>query len=62
MECGDYNCATYEKEIEICVLDSDNIVGKDEASIEPLIGRGLFDFFDVIFKGEDKHVCLYHVK
>jgi len=48
-----------EKEIEICVIDVEKIIGKDDASIEPCIGRGLLDFFNVLFKGVEKNLCVY---
>lgn len=49
-----------QKEVEIWVVNPNRIVDhKDKESII-LLGRGFMDYFDVMFKGKEGKIALFH--
>lgn len=51
-----------EREIEIWVVNPQKIVGYEDKDGIILLGRGLMDNFDVMFKGKDGKIALYKPK
>lgn len=52
-----------EKEIVVSVIDPEKFFEEEETEIEPvipLIGLGVFNDYDVLFKGKAKKVALFH--
>ena len=54
-----------KQKIIVSVIDPEKFFEEEETRIEivePLIGRGVLDNFDVIFKGKKKRILLFHSK
>lgn len=54
-----------EKEIEVCVVDPEKIFEQDEEEPKikippPVIGRGILDSYDVLFKGKERKIAVFH--
>lgn len=54
-----------EKEIAVSVIDPKKFFEEEEAEIEtivPLIGLGVFNEYDVMFKGKKREIALFHAE
>lgn len=52
-----------EKEIIVSVIDPKKFFEEEEAEVEPvipMIGLGLFNEYDVLFKGKKREIALFH--
>jgi predicted aspartyl protease len=52
-----------EKEIVVSVTDPEKFFEEEETEIEtvmPLIGLGVFNEYDVMFKGKDRKIAIFH--
>ena len=67
---GDYYKAIFqidgeEKEIVVSVVDPEKFFEEEEPKIgmiEPLLGRGLLNEYDVLFKGKERKIALFHAE
>jgi len=50
-----------EREIEVVVIDPEEFfeIEEGEKNVEPLLGRGFLDEFEVLFKGPKKKIVFY---
>ena len=52
-----------EEEVVVCVTDPVKFFEEEELEIEivePLLGRGVLDNYDIMFKGKKKKILLFH--
>jgi len=52
-----------EEEVIVSVIDPEKFFQEEEPKIEtvePLLGRGVIDKFDVLFKGKERKIAVFH--
>ena len=55
--------AGIEEEIEVFVADPEKYFEQEEpeiTTVKPLLGRGILDRYDVLFKGSERKILLFH--
>nr|MDO8076497.1 hypothetical protein [Candidatus Freyarchaeota archaeon] len=55
--------AGIEEEIEVFVADPEKYFEQEEpeiTTVKPLLGRGILERYDVLFKGSERKILLFH--